>query len=205
MSSTPQPLYSLLPAIYRSRDALLGGQLSALYEVLESQYGIVRDNLLQLYADQFIETCAPWVIPYIGGLIGYDPIYTVALSSPDSRVEVANTIGYRRRKGTLLAMEQLTRDVSGRTTIVVEEFRKLITTLSLRDVRPHHNATASLRRGRDWQDECGPFSPLSHTIDVRRIGQRTRPFTGSHAARDCPPRPRPFQRSGHCHLDVALP
>jgi hypothetical protein len=163
----------LLPAIYRSRDALLGGQLSALYEVLESQYGIVRDNLLQLYADQFIETCAPWVIPYIGGLIGYDPIYTVALSSPDSRVEVANTIGYRRRKGTLLAMEQLTRDVSGRTTIVVEEFRKLITTLSLRDVRPHHNATASLRRGRDWQDECGPFSPLSHTIDVRRIGQRT--------------------------------
>jgi len=175
MSTTPkpQPIYSLLPAIYRSRDALQGSQLAALYQVLESQYGIVRDNLLQLYDDQFIETCAPWVIPYIGELIGYDPIYTVALASPDSRAEVANTIGYRRRKGTLLAMEQLTRDVSGRTTFVVEEFKKLITTLSLRDVRPHHNATANLRRGRDWQDQWGPFSHLSHTIDVRRIAPRT--------------------------------
>ena len=62
-----------------------------------------------LYDDQFIETCAPWVIPYIGELLGYDPIYSAALSSPDSRAEVANTIGYRRRKGTLVAMEQLTR------------------------------------------------------------------------------------------------
>jgi hypothetical protein len=174
MSTTPptQPIYSLLPAVYRSRDAILGGQLSALYQVLEGQYGIVQDNLMQLYADQFIETCAPWVIPYIGELIGYDPIYTVALGSPDSRAEVANTIGYRRRKGTLLAMEQLTRDVSGRTTFVVEEFRELITTLSLRDVRKHHNATANLRRGSDLQDQWGPFNELSRTIDVRRIAPR---------------------------------
>src|SRR5271168_3660931 len=172
MSTTPQPIYSLLPAIYRSRDTLLGGPLSAFYSVLESQYGIVQDNLIQLYADQFIETCAPWAIPYIGELIGYDPIYTVTLGSPDSCAEVANTIGYRRRKGTLLAMAQLTRDVSSRATFVVEEFRRLITTLSLRDVRPHHNATANLRRGRDWQDQCGPFNRLSRTIDVRRIAPR---------------------------------
>ncbi len=174
MSTTPpvQPIYSLLPAVYRSRDALLGGQLSAFYAVLESQYGIVRDNLMQLYADQFIETCAPWVIPYIGELIGYDPIYTLATGSPDSRAEVANTIGYRRRKGTLLAMEQLTRDVSGRATFVVEEFERLITNLSLRDVRRHHNATANLRRGSDLQDQWGPFNQLSRTIDVRRIAPR---------------------------------
>jgi hypothetical protein len=172
MSETTQPIYSLLPAIYRSRDYLQGSPLAAFYSVLESQYGIVRDNLLQLYDDQFIETCAPWAIPYIGELIGYDPIYTVTLSSPDSRAEVANTIGYRRRKGTLLAMEQLTRDVSGRATFVVEEFRRLITTLSLRDVRPHHEATANLRRGRDWQDQTGPFARLNRTVDVRRIAPR---------------------------------
>jgi hypothetical protein len=172
MSTTPQPIYSLLPAVYRSRDALLGGPLSAFYSVLETQYGLVQANLTQLYADQFIETCAPWAIPYIGELIGYDPIYTAALGSPDSRAEVANTIGYRRRKGTLLAMEQLTRDVSGRTTYVVEEFRKLITTLSLRDVRKHHDATANLRRGSDLQDHWGPFNRLNRTIDVRRIAPR---------------------------------
>jgi hypothetical protein len=176
MSTTPQPppqpIYSLLPAVYRSRDDLLGNPLAAFYLVLECQYGIVKDNLLQLYDDQFIETCAPWVIPYIGALIGYDPVYTVALAGADSRAEVANTIGYRRRKGTLIAMEQVTHDVSGRSTTAIEEFRRLITTLSLRDVRKHHNATADLRRGRDWEDQWGPFTRLNRTVDVRRIAPR---------------------------------
>jgi hypothetical protein len=176
MSTTPQPapqpIYSLLPAVYRSRDDLLGDPLAAFYSVLESQYGIVKDNLLQLYDDQFIETCAPWVIPYIGALIGYDPVFMVAQAGADSRAEVANAIGYRRRKGTLIAMEQVTHDVSGRSTMAVEEFRRLITTLSLRDVRRHHNATANLRRGRDWEDQWGPFTRLNRTVDVRRIGPR---------------------------------
>jgi hypothetical protein len=179
MSTTSSgcPIYSLLPAVFRTRDALQGGQLAALFSVLETQYGIVQDSLAQLYDDQFIETCAPWVIPYIGELIGFDPVYTIALNSPDSRAEVANTIGYRRRRGTLLALEQVTHDVSGRTTMVVEEFRRLITTLSLRDVRPHHNATARLRKGRDWDGSSvqdGPFTQLNRTIDVRRIAPRVR-------------------------------
>lgn len=174
MSTTPQPIYSLLPAIIRSRDVIEGSPLAAFYQVLERQLGLVREDLLDLYDDQFIETCAPWVIPYIGELLGYDPIYSAALTSPDSRAEVANTIGYRRRKGTLIAMEQLTQDVSGRSTTAVEEFRRLITTLSLRDPRPHHDATANLRRGRDWEDQWGPFTRLNRTIDVRRIAPRVR-------------------------------
>ena len=129
----------------------------ALFAVLESQYGLVQDNLAQLYDDQFIETCAPWVIPYIGQLIGYNGGYTAALTSPDSRAEVANTIGYRRRKGTLVALEQITHDVSGRTTMAVEEFRNLVTTLSLRDVRATQYATASLRTGSDLEDLNGPI------------------------------------------------
>ncbi len=176
MSTTPNPgpIFSLLPAVFRTRDAHQGGQLEAFFQVLESQAALVRENVWQLYDDQFIETCAPWVIPYIGELIGFDPVYTVALSGPDSRAEVANTIGYRRRKGTLLAMEQLTHDVSGRTTIAVEEFKRLITTLSLRDVRPHHADNASLRRGRDWEDQQGPFTRLNRSVDVRRIAPRNR-------------------------------
>jgi hypothetical protein len=174
MSTTPSPIYSLLPAVFRNRDAAQGGPLQALFAVLESQYGIVLDNVQQLYDDQFIETCAPWVIPYIGQLIGYDTVYTAALTSPDSRAEVANTIGYRRRKGTLVALEQITHDVSGRATIAVEEFRRLVTTLSLRDVRPTNFATASLRTGCDWADQTGPFTLLNRTIDVRNIAPRNR-------------------------------
>ena len=182
MSTTPGPIYSLLPAVFRTRDAALGGPLEALFEVLESQYGIVKDNVWQLYNDQFIETCAPWVIPYLGQLIGYNTVYTAALTSPDSRAEVANTIGYRRRKGTLVALEQITHDVSGRTTMAVEEFRRLVMTLSLRDVRPCHDATANLRRGRDWEDQDGPFTRLNRTIDVRNITPRVRVPSSPDAA-----------------------
>ncbi|HTX77634.1 MAG TPA: hypothetical protein VMD29_15600 [Terracidiphilus sp.] len=177
MSTNTSPIYSLLPAVFRTRDAALGTPLEELFAVLEAQYGIVQDNLAQLYDDQFIETCAPWVIPYIGQLIGYNTVYTAALTSPDSRAEVANTVGYRRRKGTLIALEQITHDVSGRTTAAVEEFRRLVTTLSLRDVRAHHHDTASLRSGREWEDQNGPFSPLNRTIDVRNISPRVRMVT----------------------------
>jgi hypothetical protein len=148
MSTTPGPIYSVLPAVFRTRDAALGGPLEALFEVLESQYGIVKQNVWQLYNDQFIETCAPWVIPYIGQLIGYETVYTAKLAGPDSRAEVANTMGYRQRKGTLVAIEQITHDVSGRSTIAVEEFKRLVTTLSLRDVRPDHDWKISKGRSR---------------------------------------------------------
>ncbi|KAA6459813.1 hypothetical protein DYQ86_17055 [Acidobacteria bacterium AB60] len=176
MSTKPTagPIYSLLPAIFRTRDAQQGGQLQAFFQVLESQSEIVRRNVWQLYNDQFIETCAPWAIPYIGDLIGFNPVYTLALTGPDSRAEVANTIGYRRRKGTLIALEQLTRDVSARPTMVVEEFRRLVTNLSLRDVRPHQDDTADIRSGHDLHDPRGPFTRLNHTVDVRRIAPRNR-------------------------------
>jgi hypothetical protein len=196
----PQPIYALLPSIYRARDDLLGDPLASFYSVLESQYAIVKDNLLQLYDDQSIETCAPWVIPYIGALIGFDPAYTVALAGADSRAEVANTIGYRRRKGTRIALEQMTHDVSGRTTMAIEEFRRLITTLSLRDVRKNHSATAELRRGRDWEDQFGPFTRLNRLVDVRRIAPRLlgrSTITSMTSGGAVPPDSRPLDIAMH--------
>ena len=103
-SCTRSFLPSTAPATPQAAD-----QLQALFAVMAAQSAIVEDNINQLYDDQFIETCAPWVIPYIGDLIGYNSIYEIAAAGPGRRAEVANTIGYRRRKGTLLALEQVTR------------------------------------------------------------------------------------------------
>src|SRR5438105_7547894 len=174
MSLNAQQLFDLLPAVYRNRDGDIGNPLQALYAVLAEQLGIVEDNIQQLYDDQFIETCAPWVIPYIGDLIGYNSIYEVASAAFDSRAEVANTIGYRRRKGTLLALEQLAADVSGRTAVAVEEFRRLITTESMRLVRPRHASTLNLRQTSALDRLDTAFDPASRTIDVRRIAPRLR-------------------------------
>jgi hypothetical protein len=92
MSLDADALYALLPAVYRTRDAAAGGQLRALFGVLAAQSDLVAQNIGQLYDDQFIETCAPWAIPYVGDLIGYNAVYELA-GVTDSRAEVANTIG----------------------------------------------------------------------------------------------------------------
>lgn len=175
MSLNAEQFFALLPAVYRTRDAANGGPLQALFAVVAAQSEIVEDNIEQLYDDQFIETCAPWVIPYIGGLIGYNSIYEIASASFDSRAEVANTIGYRRRKGTLLALEQLSMDVSGgRAAVAVEEFKRLIVTESMRHVRPHHATTVDLRRIEALDRFNTAFDVENRTIDVRRIAPRLR-------------------------------
>ena len=182
MTVDADQLFALLPAVYGTRDAAAGGALQSLFAVMAAQGAIVEENIQQLYDDQFIETCSPWVIPYIGDLIGYNSIYQVSSASTDSRAEVANTIGYRRRKGTLIALEQLSADVSGRAAVVVEEFRRLITTESMRAVDPDRQATVDVRTLPAPYVPDSPFDEQHHTIDVRRIAPRFRALTTPDAA-----------------------
>jgi hypothetical protein len=175
MSLNAQQLYELLPAVFRGRDTSNGLPLRALMQVIADQSSILEDNIRQLYDDEFIETCAQWVIPYIGDLVGTSPVYEIGAATQGRRAEVANTIGYRRRKGTLLALEQVCMDVSGMPAAAVEFFKRLITNESMRHVRPHHTATADLRGGVALDQMGGAFDALNRTIDVRRIAPRERP------------------------------
>ena len=88
------------------------GLLQSLLMVIQEQLRVVAEDLDQLYDDQFIETCAPWVIPYIGDLIGYRTVKGIAPSIDNPRSEVADTISFHRRKDTVLMMKQLTRDAT---------------------------------------------------------------------------------------------
>src|SRR6516225_11755175 len=172
MSLDATQLYNLLPATYRTRDAENGYPLQALLMVIAGQSAILEENIRQLYDDQFIETCASWVIPYIGDLVGDNTIYEINGAVSGRRAEVANTIGYRRRKGTLLALEQVAMDVSGLPAAAVEFFKRLITTESMRHVRPRHATTVDLRRGLELERMNSAFDALNRTIDVRRIAPR---------------------------------
>src|SRR5262245_18803725 len=128
MSFDAQRLYNLLPAIYRSRDAAEGGPLEELLAVIAEQVAVVEEDLDQLHDDQFIETCADWVVPYIGDLIGYRPLHSEAARISSPRAEVANTIAYRRRKGTAAMLEQLAFDVTDWKARAVEFFERLAAT-----------------------------------------------------------------------------
>jgi hypothetical protein len=170
MSFAKDGLYKLLPAIHRIRDAEQGDMpLEALLAVLADQAAVLEEDLAQLYDDQFIETCAPWVAPYIGDLIGYRALHGVvpAISSP--RAEVANTIAYRRRKGTINQLEQLARDVTDWPARAVEFFQLLGWTQFMNHIRPRNFYAPDLRQWEPLERLGTAFESAAHTIDVRRI------------------------------------
>jgi hypothetical protein len=177
LSKTPsnydaEHLYALLPAVYRQRDAeqaarlgLATGPLRDLVEILAAQAVLVERDIFRLYENWFVETCEPWVVPYIGDLIGVRG--TNGAGNP--RAEVANTLGYRQSKGTAAMLERLARDVTGWPARVVEYFALLATTQHVNHVRRLSLRTPDLRRAGDLERLGGPFETAAHTGEVRRI------------------------------------
>ena len=165
-------LYRLLPAVYRQRDAELAaergvekGPLRELIEIVAGQAVVLERDVLQLYENWFVETCEPWVVPYIGDLLGVHGTGGVG----SRRAEVANTLGYRRAKGTAAVLELLARDVTGWPARVVEFFERLETTQYANHVRLHNLRTPDLRRTNELELLGGPFETANHTAEVRRI------------------------------------
>src|SRR5689334_6061940 len=144
---TADDLRDLIPALYLQRDAEAPqrGMLDALLDVLGEAGDVVAADLAQRYDDWFIETCAPWVVPYIGDLLGVRAINPVPGGRSLPRAYVANTLGYRRRKGTPAVLEELAHDVTGWPAKVVELFSLLATTQHLDHLRPKNVRTLSLR------------------------------------------------------------
>ncbi len=169
MSFDIETLYALLPAVYRLRDAEQGEPLKALLSVIAGQIAIVEEDLAQLYDDLFIETCAQWVVPYIGDLIGYRQLYGVAPQVRSPRAEVANTIGYRRRKGTAVMLEQLARDVTGWNARTVEFFQLLATTQYMNHLRPQNLSLSDVHHWELLERLNTAFDRMAHTADVHRI------------------------------------
>ena len=118
MSREPDGLAELLPQWHRLRDAEEGEPLRALLAVIAEQVDRVRDGVEQGYDDLFVETAAPWVLPYLGDLVGYrtaarlrtGPHHRPArrrtfaprlAEAVAPRRDVAATVANRRRKGTL--------------------------------------------------------------------------------------------------------
>ncbi|MEV7084824.1 hypothetical protein AB0O07_02780 [Streptomyces sp. NPDC093085] len=145
-SRQPDGLAELLPQWHRLRDAEEGEPLRALLAVIAEQLDLVRDGVAQGYDDWFVETAAPWVLPYLGDLVGYTPlpgyerVRARGLGAPGHggageddalargrlaealapRRDVAATVANRRRKGTLALLEELAQGVAGWPSRAVE-------------------------------------------------------------------------------------
>ena len=82
---------------------------------------------------------------------------------------MANTVAYRRRKGTVAILEELARDITGWPAHAVEFFRVLATTQHVNHVRLSNLYSPDLRRWEPLEHVNTPFDELAHTADVRRI------------------------------------
>lgn len=186
------PIYALIPAIYRNRDASLGLPLAAFTEVLDLEYQAMRRDVDLLYDQWFIETCARWAVPYIGTLVGVKGIDTDTANVPTQRARVANTVGYRARRGVAATLANACSDASGWPAIAIEYFERLIVSENVNslewprlrapadDLSP---ATVDVSDLNALVDIDGPFARIARTVDVRSVGS-ARPFVHGSTPED---------------------
>lgn len=161
----PETLYELVPAVYRIADYELGGPLRALMGVLEDPYRLLEADIQALYDDWFVETCAPWLVPYIADLVGVRDALDPNGVIPTVRSRVGNALAYSRRKGPAWVLAHAARDVTGWPARAVEYFKVLAQTQDLGDVRPRLGRTADLRFSRAVVAGT-PFDRMARTVEV---------------------------------------
>lgn len=170
MNFTAERLYQLLPAIYRIRDAEQGEPLKTLIAVIAEQAEVIEGDITRLYENWFIETCQEWVVPYMGDLLGVRGLHSVGTAAVFSRrARVANTLSYRRRKGTATVLEQLALDTTGWRVRAVEFFELLGTTQHYNHIRLYNHRTPDLRHTNELELLNTAFDTIAHTADVRHI------------------------------------
>jgi len=175
-----EKLWDLIPTVYKmedgASDAPSPGALRALAEIIAEQAAILRRSHDRLWEDQFVELADDWAVPYIADLVATRLVS--ALNPAGRRVDVAKTIYYRRRKGTLAVLEELIADIARWEGKTVEMFRRLARARHRLDEEPALDAglhTGTLPGG--WADlrsltargtTGGPFDEFHHTPDFRR-------------------------------------
>jgi hypothetical protein len=174
-------LWQLLPAVYRSLDSgsVAPGQRGPLREIVNriaAQAAVMRRSIDRMWEDQSIESCDDWIIPYIGDLLGTRLVS--CLDARAQRIDVAKTIYYRRREGTVGLLEELASDIAGRDARVVEFFRHLGRTRHCFDPpiglvpRPSINSEVSL---------APPIDPPPLALIEGLSGAYTRTSMGGYA------------------------
>jgi hypothetical protein len=162
-----RPLYDLLPAVHRSRDAELGFPLRSLLGVLEQDLERLRDDVDARYDDWFVETCAEDVLPAIADLLRLGGLRPAGDYPVSRRAQVAGTVAHRRRKGTPETLAEVAREVTGWPTRAVEYFRLLSATQHLDHPRPDNVRTPDLRDRAALARLGTPFDTTSRLVEVR--------------------------------------
>ena len=161
----PGRLFSLLPAVYRARDAGSGRALEALMAVIEEEYSALVDDVRQSYDNWFIETCEDWVVPYLAPLAGIQQLGTVPVPRLQRRTVAGWRVG-RQHRGSISALEHTARAATGWPTHVVEHGAVTARTQHVRHIRPGVGGTAHVGVGPESATQGTPFASTARTVAV---------------------------------------
>jgi hypothetical protein len=160
-------LYDNLPEHYRVRDAGHGYPLRDFLSVLGEQGDILRDEALRLFDNQFLETCEPWLVPYLAALFGYRPVHDIGEVS--QRALAAQWIALVRSKGTAATLEEVARGSTDWPAKVVEFLQLLAHPQYANHLRPQVHGAVDTRNMLRLEDIGSAFDSAHHTVDVGRI------------------------------------
>jgi hypothetical protein len=163
-------LYESLPEVYRIRDSAEGYPLRAFLAVLGEQGDALWDEAQRLYDNQFLETCEPWLVPYLAALLGFRPIH--AIGPVSQRALAGQWIALARSKGTAATLEEVAHGATGWPTRVVEFFQLLAHPQYANHAREQVHGALDLRNGRRLEDLGSAFDSAHYTVDVGRISRR---------------------------------
>jgi hypothetical protein len=172
LEAATERLYALMPAHIRSVDAANGWALKALMQVLATGSVEIDREIDTLYESMFVETAPETGLADLAALVASEPLRSLPPGSGfSSRAFVANTVRYRRGKGTARVLEALSAGVAGMGAVAVEYFQRLARLQHLVDVRAERPGTGMLVPGTTSAHTATGFDRLPRLLDVRSISR----------------------------------
>lgn len=168
--STPQALesyyqsllYRLLPSMYRGRDDKR--ELERFVALFGHEAARLRAQIDRLGQDFYIDSCQDWVIPYIADLLDTGIIFN---QGARNRADVKNTIKWRRQKGTLAGLEDITSEIGGWGAHAVEMRERLVWSQNLNHRRLQAIHAVDLANGSRLARLRTPFDLSCRSVDFR--------------------------------------
>lgn len=164
--------YALLPAHIRTVDAANGYALKALIGILAGGAAEIDGEIDALLDSLFVDTAPEAALADFAALIAAEPLRALPRGAgQNQRAYIANTLSYRRGKGTARVLEGLAADVGGFGAVAVEYFQRLVRTQHLIDPRLERPGTAHLVAGETASRTATGFDRLPRLADFRSIAR----------------------------------
>jgi hypothetical protein len=166
-----EALYALLPAHIRLRDTLDGGlALRALFEIFGQASAEIDAEIDRFYDAHFVETADPDSLAALAALVASPVLRPVpGASGGAERALIANTVRYRRGKGTARVVEDLAGDVTGLAAVAVEYYQRIARLAHLIDPRPERPGTAVMRDGATAARAGRAFDRAPRLLDLQPL------------------------------------